>query len=854
MLLALILASSFFIPKLTRAGNADVVINEIGAFPTSTHEWVEIYNKGSDAIDLTGWKFWENNTNHGLTATGTTDNTVAPGEYAVIVQNAAVFMADHPNFPGSILASSWSILTETGEELGLKDAAGNFIEQFTYLAAPDHSLERKNATLADYTNANWQEHSNGDTLGSQNSNAPGNSSPPVPPLDSNPGSGSAVGKPTAPAGSAALSIWQKIKINEIMVDPGNGNEWIELYNPTAEPLDLSGGSLCDGRAVSSCTIAVLGGSLPAFGWKVVALTTDRLNNDGDQVILKAFEGTIVDAFAYGGKLLPKTGQALARVIDGADTNTDSADWAVTTQPTAGSANAIIAPPVAASPNPATNLTRPPTPSSASIANPATTTASKPTSQDASGIIWKIIAPTAAAPGEVIDVSAAESIDPRGGRFNFIWDFNDGILRRGSEASYRFTTSGVYTVIITASSTAGTVGQKKITITVGPGLSTNASGVIISEIFPNPAGPDTSEFIELYNSADTNANVSGWQIKNNAGSTFSIPEDTTIPPRETLVFYRVITHLALKNNGDAVELLSPNNTVIGRVEYEQSVDNQSYAATERGWVWTPTISPGRVITLPTADKLSNVADANSAGKTTTNQIMTLSNTASPILGKVKGAPIKITGLITAGPGTFSEHSFYVDAGGSGLQIYAAKKIFPALLPGNQVVVAGTVSELNGVPRLLVRRREDISILAAAGSVASEIISLDELDDSLLHNLVTVQGEITKLTSQRMYLDDGNDELAIIFKPAAHISRDALTVGNNVKITGILAHPESGWQLWPRDNNDIQILGPSAEDINQEAARAARSARRAKITYTAITIGGLSLVAVAWFIKKNIKLLG
>ena len=57
ILLVLFFASSFFIAKNVHAANTDIVINEIGAFATSTHEWVEIYNKGSDPVDLTGWKF-----------------------------------------------------------------------------------------------------------------------------------------------------------------------------------------------------------------------------------------------------------------------------------------------------------------------------------------------------------------------------------------------------------------------------------------------------------------------------------------------------------------------------------------------------------------------------------------------------------------------------------------------------------------------------------------------------------------------------------------------------------------------------------------------------------------------------
>ena len=108
---------SFFIAQKSLATNSDIVINEIGAYATSTHEWVEIYNKGSDPIDLTGWKFWEATTNHGLTV-NSGDNILAPGEYAAIVQDDAQFLLDHSGFSGSVFDSSWSSLSESGEEIG----------------------------------------------------------------------------------------------------------------------------------------------------------------------------------------------------------------------------------------------------------------------------------------------------------------------------------------------------------------------------------------------------------------------------------------------------------------------------------------------------------------------------------------------------------------------------------------------------------------------------------------------------------------------------------------------------------------------------------------------------------------
>ncbi len=841
ILLLVIMASSFFISKAVNAANSDIVINEIGAYPTSTHEWIEIYNKGNDAVDITGWKFWENATNHGLTATGTNDSIVAPGEYVTIAQNAAVFMTDHPNFPGSIFASSWSTLNEAGEEIGLKDAAGNFIEQFTYLPAPDHSLERKNPHVRDYATTNWQEHVNGNTLGLVNSNF-GDPSSPLP----SSGITSATPSPAAhnPAGSVNASIWAQIKINEFVADPGNGNEWIELYNPTETTLDLSDGTLCDSRLNSACTIANLSGGLAAKSWVVITLTSDHLNNGGDTVILKNPNGIVVDQVTYGNLLISKVGQALARKVDGMDNN-DTGDWAVTTQPTAGSANVIISPP---SP-PSVSATNRDSSASNHPRHTASQTASStenittPNTSDPVKIIWKIMAPKSATPGEVLDFSAAESADPRGGRLNFRWDFGNNEIHTGAETSRIFATSGAYTITLSASSTAGTVGQKKLSLTIAPGLSFDNRGVVLSEVFPNPSGPDTSEFIELYNTASSTADVSGWQLKLKSDKAFTLPDHTTLPPHDTLVFYRLVTHLALDNNGSMVELISAQNATVDMIEYPKSINGQSYTRTEKRWAWT-TPSPGHIKTqyIESLEPKILGEHIDAASKIIPSAVHEyVGSTITDIRSLAKGAYVKLTGLVTAIPGTFSKHYFYITDGSSGIQIYAAKKIFPELAIGDQVAIAGTVSNLHGVPRINIKQADTVDILATNGQFAPEPLTLDELDDTNAGGLVVITGEITKLTKNLMYVDDGRGEIPLYFKSGTHIDKQVFSIGDQVKVTGILEHPQSGPQLWPRNQSDIEII--SSTTINQ----APSSPTTAK-TYGFITAGGLALITLAWIIKE------
>jgi hypothetical protein len=98
-----------------------VVFSEIfyNANGTDTkHEWIEIYNNGTVAIDITKWRFEENGTQHLLKNT-TNEILLKTKSYAVIVQDEIQFLQDYPDYTGLLFDSSFS-LSNTGEELILR--------------------------------------------------------------------------------------------------------------------------------------------------------------------------------------------------------------------------------------------------------------------------------------------------------------------------------------------------------------------------------------------------------------------------------------------------------------------------------------------------------------------------------------------------------------------------------------------------------------------------------------------------------------------------------------------------------------------------------------------------------------
>lgn len=121
-----------------------------------------------------------------------------------------------------------------------------------------------------------------------------------------------------------------VRINEIEPDGAGLGGWVEFYNPTNAPVDLSGWTV-SGPDIFFGTELRVGTTIPARGYLVVdeSVILDGLAADGYEVHVFSRFGVQVDAHAWSAE--PAT--SLGRCPEG------TGDFVTTTVPTRGAQNA-----------------------------------------------------------------------------------------------------------------------------------------------------------------------------------------------------------------------------------------------------------------------------------------------------------------------------------------------------------------------------------------------------------------------------------------------------------------------------------------------------------------------------------
>lgn len=147
-------------PDLRKLSLSDIVINEIHR--DNADEWIEIYNRGSNVIDLVGWMVQTQRKLFTITPTDTSALNINPGQYFVLSRKPGTVPTDY------IVGEAFSIRNKLEDFVLIKDPSGTLIDGV--YVGPDWpfvgkgtSLSLKATGLDSSIPANWCESPSGGT-------------------------------------------------------------------------------------------------------------------------------------------------------------------------------------------------------------------------------------------------------------------------------------------------------------------------------------------------------------------------------------------------------------------------------------------------------------------------------------------------------------------------------------------------------------------------------------------------------------------------------------------------------------------------------------------------------------------
>ncbi len=159
-------------------------------------------------------------------------------------------------------------------------------------------------------------------------------------------------------------------------------------------------------------------------------------------------------------------------------------------------------------------------------------------------------------------------------------------------------------------------------------------VYISEILPAPQA-DQDEFVELYNSATTTADLGGLVLRIGTKSKI-FPEGENLPLLSYLVLYSDDLPGSLRNSGQDLSLEDMYGRIIAKVSYPKALAGESYARTEAGdffWTGSPTPGEANQIVLAASDiapaKIPVAPKAVSSAKTSAGDFSKLNASYSEL---------------------------------------------------------------------------------------------------------------------------------------------------------------------------------------------------------------------------------
>lgn len=347
-------------------------------------------------------------------------------------------------------------------------------------------------------------------------------------------------------------------------------------------------------------------------------------------------------------------------------------------------------------------------------------------------------------------------------------------------------------------------------------------IIISEVFPNPSGDDTKEFIEIYNPNDYDINITNWKIKDLSASFFKL--SGLIKSKSYFLVSREDSKLALNNSKEEVFIYDCKDNLITSLRYDKSFEERSYSydLLSKEYFWTKSMTPGEENIFEVKESIDNetVASSTNADIPNEDEKETVLEYSDVVFNELlKNEVVYGYGAVVFTQNKILNNSAYIcnyklkekivdyyDC----INLYFNGK-WPAIKIGSILKFSGKFSESASSKKIKVSKKENFEVVGFTKLLGPDEILMSNIDEGLSGAYISIRGQISKINQKSFNIKFDEDEFKI--KVVTNdINLKNFTKDESVLVSGVISKEKDSFVLVLGNKTDLMKYQELEEDVD------------------------------------------